>query len=748
MEPLDEAKLAEQITIYENKIKAIKDKIGDELRTRRDYKEKLREAKRREATQILILERLDEYQKIVNQQIEAAAKMEDTESIKQMAIIEKYESMLREQRGIWAKYEAEYESLPLAKERRASELQLLKVTIQNKLICHKIEETKRMLKIKAQISRRVAQLKIIEFAKLYVEHKKKEICCSKLANKVQSLKFQEKELRLEVERLEKQAVESKRRDSIITKSSMLSQQLPKVDLSAYIISRDKRDDAFDNQSINSYKLEQEYVNSDIYMNQDSSQSNDTTMIENNLDKEKNSQGLLNDSMDIDDDEYHHQAQQKQHVPTKHRTADRKMNSNNHENARTNTEKHTVESNQRKINRENAMNSEEKQDQSRKSERATGHDRKPHVKNMFNNEEKRVHPNHVLDGQQQKTRHFEQVNENERRANLKNAFKGQEKEAQQPRMRNFEQAHEHERRTNGNAGKNSHGNQLDTSQMNEGSNTKRRANQFKHQSKDDEKQPMNRANPSERPIPTPAKMAKNIPEQHQQQQIHSNSPQDHRNPEQSNFRQDLLKLPQGNKPYIKSCERVNYQNVLLQGQRETAKPLGQAVPMPPIENPSSSASVIASMDQHQQQPNQPQMFRSVSMEIIQESMVNESPINSMNNMLNMESQSLISGLMEMHADANSDISMILGSEITEPGGSVELAKRFYDDLDVNSENGFNYDDMLQKFYSPVAANLRQEQSQQQQQTVDNAQSENQEQRNISFISSHTVKKPTNQSQRFF
>lgn len=167
--------------------------------------------------------------------------------------------------------------MPLAKERRASELLLLKVTIQNKLICYKIEETKRILKIKAQISRRFAHLKIIEFAKLYVEHKRKEICCSKLANKVKSLKFKEKELRSEVfflniftytrlfifylglkiyqrtrkifvqvERMEKQAVESKRRESVITKSSMVSQQLPKVDLSAYIIFRDKRDDALGN----------------------------------------------------------------------------------------------------------------------------------------------------------------------------------------------------------------------------------------------------------------------------------------------------------------------------------------------------------------------------------------------------------------------------------------------------------------------------------------------------------------------
>lgn len=186
-------------------------------------------------------------------------------------------------------------------------------------------------------------------------------------------------------------------------------------------------------------------------------------------------------MDIEDDEYQHQAQQhqRQHVPPKtqkfQRAADRKMNFNNHESARGKVEKQATESNQRKINRENAMSSEERQDQSRKSERVVEHDRRANLKNVFNNDEKQVHSN-ALNGQQQRTRNFEQANnENERRMHFKNTFKGQDTEAQQSRTRNFEQVNnENERRTNGNAAKNSHGNQLDTShQVNEGTGTKRR-----------------------------------------------------------------------------------------------------------------------------------------------------------------------------------------------------------------------------------------------------------------------------------
>lgn len=106
------------------------------------------------------------------------------------------------------------------------------------------------------------------------------------------------------------------------------------------------------------------------------------------------------------------------------------------------------------------------------------------------------------------------------------------------------------------------------------------------------------------------------------------------------------------------------------QRETAKPLVQAMPMSPMESFT---------DQQQQQQDQPQIFRSISMEMQEAMQLNGSPITSMNNMMNVETPSMLSGIMDMQVDANSDISMILGSEITEPGGSIELAKRFYDGL---------------------------------------------------------------------
>lgn len=49
--------------------------------------------------------RLDEYQKMISKQLEYARKMEDPESTKQLAVINKYESMLREQQEVWTQYE-------------------------------------------------------------------------------------------------------------------------------------------------------------------------------------------------------------------------------------------------------------------------------------------------------------------------------------------------------------------------------------------------------------------------------------------------------------------------------------------------------------------------------------------------------------------------------------------------------------------------------------------------------------------
>ena len=57
---------------------------------------------------LICIYRLDEYQNIINKQIEAAEKMEDGESMKQISVIKKYEAMLKEQQAVWAKYKVLY----------------------------------------------------------------------------------------------------------------------------------------------------------------------------------------------------------------------------------------------------------------------------------------------------------------------------------------------------------------------------------------------------------------------------------------------------------------------------------------------------------------------------------------------------------------------------------------------------------------------------------------------------------------
>lgn len=92
----------------------------------------------------------------------------------------------------------EYEQLPLAKERREAELRLLKIQIQYKLMVKDVEETEYIIKMKNQIDQKREQLKIIDFAKLYVEQKKRETRYSELRAKVNSLRIQERDLRSEV----------------------------------------------------------------------------------------------------------------------------------------------------------------------------------------------------------------------------------------------------------------------------------------------------------------------------------------------------------------------------------------------------------------------------------------------------------------------------------------------------------------------------------------------------------------------
>ena len=88
--------------------------------------------------------------------------------------------------------------MPLAQERQEAKVKLLKVTIQYKVALYRLEEKKRIIKQMEWINKRREQLKIIEFAKLYVEYKKRKQRCFDMLKKAKDLKRKENELREEV----------------------------------------------------------------------------------------------------------------------------------------------------------------------------------------------------------------------------------------------------------------------------------------------------------------------------------------------------------------------------------------------------------------------------------------------------------------------------------------------------------------------------------------------------------------------
>ncbi|KAJ8680586.1 hypothetical protein QAD02_016373 [Eretmocerus hayati] len=234
---LRDRKLLPSVEVYEDGIKKLKEKIRSELQVRRDLKAKISEAKKREAFEIQTLERLDEYEKIVTKQFESSYKMEDSESIKEISFVEKYEIMFQEQKKIWKQYEDKYEELPLAQKRLLSQVELMKCTISRKLINQKINEITKNALMKSRIEKRRRQLEIIGFAKSLLDLKKREKHCNALANEIKSLEFQEKELLSEVKDVERQSME---RDRSVKsyKTSMQTQQPPKLDFSNVIFRQD------------------------------------------------------------------------------------------------------------------------------------------------------------------------------------------------------------------------------------------------------------------------------------------------------------------------------------------------------------------------------------------------------------------------------------------------------------------------------------------------------------------------------
>lgn len=88
--------------------------------------------------------------------------------------------------------------MPLAQERRKAEVRLLKVSIQNNLINFKLNEIDEIIKAKKKVQKKLEQHKIIEFAKLYLEYKKKENKCLDLKTKIKHLRVEEQHLKKQV----------------------------------------------------------------------------------------------------------------------------------------------------------------------------------------------------------------------------------------------------------------------------------------------------------------------------------------------------------------------------------------------------------------------------------------------------------------------------------------------------------------------------------------------------------------------
>lgn len=86
----------------------------------------------------------------------------------------------------------------MAQEKRSLEIRLTKGQIDTQIIQYKINEAKQIKRTMDKINNRREQLEIIEFARVFVEYKKKDKHFEELRKKEQQLKKKKKDLQAEV----------------------------------------------------------------------------------------------------------------------------------------------------------------------------------------------------------------------------------------------------------------------------------------------------------------------------------------------------------------------------------------------------------------------------------------------------------------------------------------------------------------------------------------------------------------------
>uniref|UniRef100_A0ABD2XP70 Uncharacterized protein n=1 Tax=Trichogramma kaykai TaxID=54128 RepID=A0ABD2XP70_9HYME len=739
MMEVDDDKITEQITVYENKIKEVKDKIRDELQTRRDLKNKISEAKKNEATQVMILERLDEYESIVSRELELAERKEDSESMITLAMIKQYDDMLQEHLKVWANYEEEYEAIPLAMERRKAESRLLRVTIQVKLAAYRINEAQRSMRLKKQIAKKREQLKIIEFARLYLEHNKREKNCHQLIGRIKAMKSKAQELRHKVQNAEKQNYRLERFNA-----RSKTQQMPKVDLSHFLINKKLSQDNAgkivdrkkytrkhiyvkiivfsDTASVYSMALEQEYLDSD-----DRSKKKSEPIPPNieslriNIDEDDNI------DMDIDTTEF--EGLNKKYPQSNKPNESQKTNNSN-----------KYKKQGRSVNRNDTAPSEMPSEVDRASQPKESNERR-------NNERSNNESQKIMNSNKLKKKFVEDHKQSENVSpNARKTPHKRENQQAPPTTMKDTTGKDYQQRPvptpakmqcftrDNSANIQSHpvqDAQLEKPRHSSQEQPRRSSQeqQFQSQQSLSSSQEMQRHSSQEMQHSNSSQEL--MMQQHQQQQ----QQQQYQTDDQNVFDpRDLSKLPQSNAPRIKSVQNVNFvlaqQEVPInsqhmqqqqqqqqhnQHQQQQKQQLQQQQPQRRQETPMMSSMHESSRNNGSAMPSMQESSHNIDsaasnypMQMPQN--LNVTPVSGMNvDPAGMMSTSMLSSEMNISVD---NISAILGSEITEPGGSAELARRLYEDSDMASEDGdFDYEKMLNKFCSPVAAskNTSQEQN---------------------------------------
>ncbi|XP_014222261.1 putative uncharacterized protein DDB_G0294196 [Trichogramma pretiosum] len=725
MMEVDDDKITEQITVYENKIKEVKDKIRDELQTRRDLKNKISEAKKNEATQVMILERLDEYESIVSRELELAERKEDSESMITLAMIKQYDDMLQEHLKVWAKYEEEYEAIPLAMERRKAESRLLRVTIQVKLAAYRINEAQRSMRLKKQIAKKREQLKIIEFARLYLEHNKREKNCHQLIGRIKAMKSKAQELRHKVENAEKQNYRLARFNA-----RSKTQQMPKVDLSHFLINKKLSQDNADTASVYSMALEQEYLDSD-----DRSKKKSEPIPPNIESLRINIDEDYNIDMDIDTTEF--EGLNKQYPQSNKPNESQKTN---------NSDKYKKQG--RSVNRNDTAPSKMPSEVDRASQPKESNDRRNNERS--NNESQKVMNSNKLKKKfVEEHKQSENVSPNAR----KTPYKRENQQAPPTTLKDTTGKDYQQRPVptpakmqcftrDNSANIQSHpvqDAQLEKPRRSSQEQPRRSSQeqprrssqeqQFQSQQSLSSSQEMQRHSSQEMQHSNSSQEL--MMQQHQQQQQYQPDDQNVFDP------RDLSKLPQSNAPRIKSVQNVNFvvktpknhyslaqqevpvnsqhmqqqqqqqHNQHQQQQKQQLQQRRQETPMMSSMHESSRNNGSAMPSMQESSHNIDSTASNYPMQMPQN--LNVTPVSGMNvDPAGMMSTSMLSSEMNISVD---NISAILGSEITEPGGSAELARRLYEDSDMASEDGdFDYEKMLNKFCSPVAASKNRSQEQ--------------------------------------